>query len=104
MKRLREVDVVIVGGGWNGLLMAKELATRTALHVVVLERGGPRRSRAGRICIEVPSCPCDDRLTVGGGAAFCKPPRRNEEGPRRTASLSRLPSVSREIFTVAALP
>src|SRR4030081_766153 len=44
MKRLREVDVVIVGGGWNGLLMAKELATRTALSIVVLERGAPRKS------------------------------------------------------------
>lgn len=44
MKRLREVDVVIVGGGWTGLLMAKELATRTSLSILVLERGGPRKT------------------------------------------------------------
>ena len=45
MKTLRRVDVVIVGGGWTGLTMAKELATRTALKIVVLERGGPRKTR-----------------------------------------------------------
>jgi gluconate 2-dehydrogenase alpha chain len=44
VKRLPEVDAVIVGGGWTGLLMAKELATRTPLSVVVLERGGPRKT------------------------------------------------------------
>jgi gluconate 2-dehydrogenase alpha chain len=42
MKSLPAVDVVIVGGGWTGLLMAKELGSRTALSVVVLERGGAR--------------------------------------------------------------
>ena len=40
MKTLASVDVVIVGGGWTGLLMAKELGSRTSLSVVVLERGG----------------------------------------------------------------
>ena len=44
MKTLPSVDVVIVGGGWTGLLMAKELGSRTALSVVVLERGGTRDS------------------------------------------------------------
>jgi gluconate 2-dehydrogenase alpha chain len=44
LKRLPEVDAVIVGGGWTGLLMAKELATRTSLSVLVLERGGPRKT------------------------------------------------------------
>ncbi len=44
MKTLPSVDVVIVGGGWTGLLMAKELGSRTALSVLVLERGGPRDS------------------------------------------------------------
>ncbi len=43
MKRLPPVDAVIVGGGWNGLLMAKELGARTGLSVLVLERGEPRR-------------------------------------------------------------
>jgi gluconate 2-dehydrogenase alpha chain len=44
MKTLPSVDAVIIGGGWTGLLMAKELGSRTALSVVVLERGGPRKS------------------------------------------------------------
>ena len=39
MKDLRPVDAVIVGGGWTGLLMAKELCARTGLSVLVLERG-----------------------------------------------------------------
>ena len=42
MKNLPSVDVVIVGGGWSGLLMAKELGARTSLSIAVLERGGPR--------------------------------------------------------------
>ena len=42
MKSLPAVDVVIIGGGWSGLLMAKELGTRTALNIVVLERGPSR--------------------------------------------------------------
>lgn len=44
MKTLPAVDVAIVGGGWAGLLMAKELGSRTALAVVVLERGIPRET------------------------------------------------------------
>jgi gluconate 2-dehydrogenase alpha chain len=44
MKTLPAVDVVIVGGGWTGLLMAKELGSRTSLSVVVLERGGQRKT------------------------------------------------------------
>jgi gluconate 2-dehydrogenase alpha chain len=45
VKTLPPVDVAIVGGGWTGLTMAKELATRTALKILVLERGGPRKTR-----------------------------------------------------------
>jgi gluconate 2-dehydrogenase alpha chain len=44
MKTLPAVDVVIVGGGWTGLLMAKELSSRTSLSIAVLERGGPRKT------------------------------------------------------------
>jgi gluconate 2-dehydrogenase alpha chain len=44
MKRLKPVDVVIAGGGWTGLLMAKEITYRTPLSVVVLERGPARKS------------------------------------------------------------
>ncbi len=42
MKRLKATDVVVIGSGWSGLLMAKEIATRTALQVTVLERGPAR--------------------------------------------------------------
>ena len=43
MKNLPRTDVVIAGGGWTGLLLAKELGARTPLSIVVLERGGPRK-------------------------------------------------------------
>ncbi len=45
MKRLPAVHVAIIGAGWTGLTMAKELATRTGLKILVLERGGPRKTR-----------------------------------------------------------
>ena len=44
MKTLPAVDVVIIGGGWAGLLMAKELGSRTSLSIAVLERGPSRES------------------------------------------------------------
>ena len=43
MQTLKPVDVVIIGGGWTGLAMAKELTSRTALETVVLERGPARK-------------------------------------------------------------
>lgn len=43
MQQLKPVDVVIAGGGFVGLTLAKEIASRTALSVVVLERGQPRK-------------------------------------------------------------
>src|SRR5215470_18051267 len=39
--RLKEVDCVIVGLGWTGGILAKEL-TEAGVKVVALERGGPR--------------------------------------------------------------
>ena len=39
-KKLKETDVVIVGLGWSGGILAKELA-EAGLKVVALERGGP---------------------------------------------------------------
>jgi gluconate 2-dehydrogenase alpha chain len=44
MKRLKSVDVVIVGAGWAGLAMAKEIGSRTSLSVVALERGPARKT------------------------------------------------------------
>lgn len=44
MKTLKRVDVAIVGGGWSGLLLAKELGARTGLSVAVLERGPARKT------------------------------------------------------------
>ena len=44
MKTLRPVNVAIVGGGWTGLAMAKEITGRTSLSVLVLERGAPRKT------------------------------------------------------------
>jgi len=44
MKNLPHKDVVIVGAGWTGLLLAKELGARTPLSIAVLERGGPRKT------------------------------------------------------------
>src|SRR5258707_800951 len=44
MENLKPVDVAIVGGGWTGLMMAKEIAPRPGLTVTVLERGGPRKT------------------------------------------------------------
>jgi gluconate 2-dehydrogenase alpha chain len=44
MQRLKPVDVVIVGGGFTGLLMAKEITARTSLSVLILERGPARKN------------------------------------------------------------
>ena len=44
MKTLPKIDAVIIGGGWTGLLMAKEIAARTPISVAVLERGAPRQT------------------------------------------------------------
>src|SRR5258707_5030639 len=41
--KLKEVDVVIVGLGWTGGILAKELA-EAGLKVIALERGAPRSS------------------------------------------------------------
>jgi choline dehydrogenase-like flavoprotein len=46
MQSLDPVDIAIVGAGWAGMIMAKEIATRTSLSVLVLERGGPFRGLA----------------------------------------------------------
>ena len=42
--RLPPVDIVIVGMGWTGGILAKELA-QTGLKIVALERGAPRSTQ-----------------------------------------------------------
>jgi gluconate 2-dehydrogenase alpha chain len=49
MERLKVVDVVIVGGGWTGLLMASQIARRTPHSVVVFERGGAPRDYSDKM-------------------------------------------------------
>jgi gluconate 2-dehydrogenase alpha chain len=44
MTNLKPVDVAIIGGGFTGLLMAKEITAKTPLTVAVFERGGPRKT------------------------------------------------------------
>src|SRR5215475_10215549 len=44
MQQLKPVNVVIAGGGFVGLTLAKEITARTGLSVVVLERGQPRKT------------------------------------------------------------
>src|SRR5258706_14830375 len=43
MTNLKPVDIAIIGGGWTGLLMAKELTAKTSQSVAVFERGIPRK-------------------------------------------------------------
>jgi gluconate 2-dehydrogenase alpha chain len=43
MTNLKPVDVAIIGGGWTGLLMAKEITANTSHSVAVFERGIPRK-------------------------------------------------------------
>ena len=46
--QLKEVDAVMVGMGWTGAIMAREL-TKAGLNVVGLERGaGPHAGRGFR--------------------------------------------------------
>src|SRR5215510_1589534 len=42
--KLPSVDIVIVGMGWTGGILAKELAS-TGLKIVALERGAPRSTQ-----------------------------------------------------------
>ena len=45
--KLPPVDILIVGMGWTGGILAKELAP-TGLKIAVIERGGVRRSTSLR--------------------------------------------------------
>jgi gluconate 2-dehydrogenase alpha chain len=43
MKKMQEVDVVLVGGGWTGGILGKEFS-EAGMKVVCLERGGPQNA------------------------------------------------------------
>ncbi|HEY2646520.1 MAG TPA: GMC family oxidoreductase [Candidatus Acidoferrales bacterium] len=43
MKTMPSTDVLIIGGGWTGLLMAKELSAHSPVSITILERGRDRR-------------------------------------------------------------
>ena len=64
MMQLRPVDVVIIGGGWTGLLLAKEVAQRTGLSVTVLERGRPRGMAEYETCMDELDWPIGHRMMV----------------------------------------
>ena len=48
MKKMNEVDVVLVGAGWTGGILGKELS-EAGMTVVCLERGGPQSSSATKV-------------------------------------------------------
>ena len=45
MRQLKPVDMVIAGGGFVRLSLAKEITARTSLSGVVVERGQPQALR-----------------------------------------------------------
>src|SRR5258708_36657151 len=58
--KLKEVDAVIVGLGWTGGILAKELSA-AGLKVVALERGGQRSTEAA---LQVPQVRDELRYAV----------------------------------------
>ena len=50
MKTLKEVDVVLVGAGWTGGILGKELS-ESGLQVVCLERGAERNTADDFTCL-----------------------------------------------------
>ena len=68
--KLKEVDVVIVGLGWTGGILAKEL-TEAGMKVVALERGGMRTSE--RFCASGVSRRLSAVVTAAAAAGVCLP-------------------------------
>ena len=80
--KLTEVDVVIVGLGWTGGILAKEL-TAAGMKVVALERGGMRSTK--------PDFPCRSSATSCG----CPAPRPDAEPRARHTTFRNRPSEPR---------
>ena len=55
---LKEVDAVVIGVGWTGSILAREL-TKAGLKVVGLERGANRTARD-----EIGRASCRERVSI----------------------------------------
>jgi choline dehydrogenase-like flavoprotein len=62
--KLKSADIVIVGLGWTGGILAKELA-ETGLSIVVLERGAPRDTNPDFMYPSAHDGPANVRITEG---------------------------------------
>ena len=78
--KLKEVDVVIVGLGWTGGILAKEL-TEAGLKVVALERGAHAHERERLFAAQYPR-----------RAALCRAPRPDAEHRARHLTIRNNPS------------
>ncbi|MCR6719473.1 MAG: hypothetical protein NVV59_04090 [Chitinophagaceae bacterium] len=64
-RKLPPVDVVLVGFGWTGAILAQEL-TEDGLEVLAIERGGWRDTPS-----HFPTTVAQDELRAGTGARRC---------------------------------
>jgi gluconate 2-dehydrogenase alpha chain len=85
MKRMNEVDVVLVGAGWTGGILGKEFS-EAGMTVVCLERGGPQSSSED---FSVPRM--RDELAVGQRLSLMVNPSDNTETIRNDAKETALP-------------
>jgi gluconate 2-dehydrogenase alpha chain len=85
MKRMNEVDVVLVGAGWTGGILGKEFS-EAGMTVVCLERGGPQSSSED---FSVPRM--RDELAVGQRLSLMVNPSDNTETIRNDVKETALP-------------
>ena len=82
MRQLKPVDVVIAGGGFVGLTLAKEITARTSLSVVVVERGQPRKLSDYATGMDELDYALRYRMmqNLGGGNRHAPAPHKGERG------------------------
>jgi gluconate 2-dehydrogenase alpha chain len=85
MKKMNEVDVVLVGAGWTGGILGKEFS-EAGMTVVCLERGGPQTSSED---FSVPRM--RDELAIGQRFGLMINPTDNTETVRNNATETALP-------------
>lgn len=85
MKTMKEVDVVLVGGGWTGGILGKEFS-EAGMTVVCLERGGPQNAADD---FTVPRM--RDELAVGQRFSMMVNPVDNTETIRNDVKETALP-------------